>query len=200
MLMTSVSGCGTFLYFFWPFGRTVTIPAEYDGLANHTVAVVIYADEQTQYEYPWVMLNLSARISGRLQEKLENVTTVDARKITAYQRQNLHWTAMDKTELGKALKADFVLHVSLVEFSTAAKGFGETLHGTINGEVKLYDCSEPEIDSLVWTTQNIEIEFPKTPTIRTAKKEAEIRSIIQAMFADKLAKKFYSYKVDREDL
>lgn len=207
VLLTSVcilallnSGCGTFMYFFWPFGRTVTIPAEFDGLQDHTVAVVVFASESTQFEYPWVVLNLSAMTSSRLRAGVKNVTTVSPQKITAYQRKNLHWAEIDRTALGKALKADFVLYISLVEFSTVEEGYVDLLRGRVNGEVMVYDCSKEEDKACVWKGENIRIEFPKTATVRTPKNESDIHAVIMAKFSEQLAKKFYSYKVDREDL
>ena len=200
VLMLLTSGCGTVMYFIWPFGRTVTIPAEFDGLKNHSVAVVVFARESTQFEYPWAVMNLSAATSSRLRAGVRGVTTVAAQKITAYQCKNLHWVEMDRTALGKALDADFVLYISLVEFSTVEEGYVDLLRGKVNGEVKVYDCSKSEADACVWTCDNIRVAFPKTATVRTVKNEADIRSVILVKFSEKLAKKFYSYKVDREDL
>jgi hypothetical protein len=200
VLMLLTSGCGTVMYFVWPFGRTVTIPAAFDGLKNHSVAVVVFARESTQFEYPWVGMNLSAMTSSRLRAGVKDVTTVDAQKINAYQRKNLHWVEMDRTALGKALDADFVLYISLVEFSTVEAGYVDLLRGRINGEIKIYDCSKSEDNACVWTCDSILVEFPKTATVRTVKNEADIRSVIMVKFSEKLAKKFYSYTVDREDL
>jgi hypothetical protein len=193
-------GCGRLMYFFWPFGRTQTFEAEFDGLESHSVAVVIFAGDQTQYEYPWATLNLSAMISSQLKNRVKDLTIVDPKKITAYQRKNLHWMSMDKTDLGKKLKTNFILHISLIEFSTAEKGTVDTLRGVINGEIKLYDCSKPEDDSCVWTCENIRLQFPKIPTIRTPKNERAIRESIIEKFSTKLTKKFYTYTVDKEDL
>jgi hypothetical protein len=199
-MLLPIGGCGKFIYFFWPFGRTVTIPAEFGGLRSSKVAVVIFAPESTQFEYPWASLNLSAMISSRLRAKVKRLTTVDSQKINAYQRKNLHWAEMDRTALGKSLEADFVLFVSLVEFSTVEEGYVDLLRGRVNGEIKVFDCSKPEQDAMVWTCPNIKVHFPKTPTVRTAKGEANIRSVILMKFSDELTKKFYSYKVNREDL
>ena len=200
VLMLLTGGCGRMMYFFWPFGRTETIHAEFEGLKGRSVAVVIFAKDNTQYEHPWAMLNLSSMTSARLRANVEDLTTIDPKKITAYQRKNLHWQAMDKTELGKTLKAEFILHISLVEFSTAEKGYVDTLRGTINGEIKLYDCSKPEDDAMVWTCENITVQFPKVPTVRTPKNEAAIRSEILTQFSDKLAKKFYTHDVDKDEM
>jgi len=200
VLMLLTGGCGEMLYFFWPFGRTKTIPAQFDGLKNRSVAVVVFAPESTQFEYTWAVLNLSAMTSARLRAGVKGVTTIDSQKINAYQRKNLHWAEMDRTALGKALKADFVLYISLVEFSTVEEGYVDLLRGRINGEIKVYDCSKSEDSACVWTCENIRVTFPKTATVRTARNEADIHSVIMAKFSEKLARKFYSYKINREDL
>jgi len=200
VLLLLTGGCGKLLYFFWPFGRTVTIPAQFDGLKNRSVAVVVFAPESTQFEYPWAVLNLSALTSARLRAGVKGITTIDPQKINAYQHKNRHWVEMDRTALGKALDADFVLYVSLVEFSTVEEGYVDLLRGRINGEIKVYDCSKSEDVACVWTCDNIRVKFPKTATVRTARNEADIHSIIMVKFSEKLARKFHSYKVDREKL
>ncbi|MCP4376242.1 MAG: hypothetical protein GY794_08730 [bacterium] len=199
MLILLTNGCGSVMYFVWPWGRTVTVPAEFDGLKNQRVAVVVFASENTQYEYPWVVMNLSSMISAKLNDEIEGITTIAPQKIAAYQHKNVHWAGMDKTALGKALGADFILHISLVEFSTVEEGYVDLLRGRINGEVKVYDCSKPESDTCVWTCDNIRVKFPKTATVRNAKNESNIHSIIMMKFSEKLTKNFYSYKVNRED-
>jgi hypothetical protein len=199
MLMLLVGGCGRLSYFFWPF-QTKTIPAEFEGLKDHTVAVVIFASETTQYEYPWAVMNLSAMISSNIVANVEGAKAISPQKISAYQRKNLHWMEMDKTKLCKALKADYVLYVSLIEFSTAEKGYIDTLRGTVNGEISIYDGSKREDDARIWISDNLIVKFPEVAIMRTARNEAGIRSGVLRKFSDELAKKFYTYKVDSEEL
>ncbi len=200
MLAPLTAGCGNIMYFIWPFDRTVTVPAEFNGLENHTVAVVVFARENTLFEHPEAPLHLSSIASAMLRKEIKNITTVDSMKITAYQSKNINWAEMDRSALGRVLKADFVLFVSLVEFSTVEEGYVDLLRGRINGEAKLFDCSKPEVDSLVWTCPNIRLEFPKTPTVRNSRNEETIRTTILTRFCNKLTKKFYSHEVNREDL
>jgi hypothetical protein len=199
MLMLLVGGCGRLSYFLLPFGHTTTVPAEFEGLKDHSVAVVIFATPNTQYEYPWAVMNMSAMTSSQISQNVKGTTTVSPQIISAYQRKNLHWTEMDKTKLGKALKADYVLYISLVEFSTSEKGYLDTLRGTINAEISLYDSDKRENDARVWTCENIRVKFPKVPVVRTAANEAGISSEILRRFSDELAKKFYTYKIDTEE-
>jgi len=194
-----MSGCGRLLYFFGPWGRTKTVPAEYSGLRNRSAAVVIFTDEKTQYQYPWVSLNLATMISSKLSRNVRGLTVVDPQKVSAYQRENLRWAEMDRAALGKALDADFVVYVSLVEFSTVEAGYVDLIRGRVNGEAKLYDSSKPEDKACVWSSaRGITAAYPKTPTVRTAGNEARVRSMILQLFSDKVARKFYSYKIDRD--
>jgi len=197
LLVLLMPGCGRFLSVFAP--RTKTVKAEFNGLKHHSVAVVIFTDETTQYQYPWVALNLSALISTRLSEKVRGIRVVDPQKVSAYQRENLRWVELDRTALGKALDADLVLYVSLVEFSTVEAGYVDLLRGRINGEVKLYDSSKPERDACIWfSDRNIRTMYPKTPTVRTGDNETHVRSVILGLFSEQVARNFYSYKIDRD--
>ena len=203
MLIMLTSGCATLAYFFLPGFQTTTIEAEFDGLQDKTVAVVVFADENTLFSHATAPLLLSSEISIKLRKSVEGLTAINAQEVAAYQSKNSAWVEMDRTKLGKVLKADFVLYISLVEFSTVEKGYIDSLRGTINGEIKLYDCSLPEEDACVWKCENIRIQFPKTPTVRTRANETLIHNTILEKFSDKLAKKFYTHTTlrdDREDL
>jgi len=46
-------------------GRDREVKAEFDGLSGKTVAVIVYTDLRTQYDYPDLNLTLSSAISGR---------------------------------------------------------------------------------------------------------------------------------------
>ncbi|MFW6065793.1 MAG: hypothetical protein ACOC9S_03145, partial [Planctomycetota bacterium] len=117
--IAQTGGCnvlGYLGYLMAPPERKVTVPADYENLPGHSVAVVVFADHAVQFEYPALRLELGSVITGELREKVEDVTVVDPRRVVRYQDQNLYWDSMDKTKLGEKLGADYVLLVSVIDF------------------------------------------------------------------------------------
>jgi len=199
---TLTSGCGFFKWisyvtFPWQPGKTVR--AEFEGLPGHSVAVVVYADENTQYQYPLVQLNLSALIGAELRGNVNGVTVTEPQKVVSYQKQNVHWDEMDRTALGKALGAEYLLSVALIEFATVEEGYLDLLRGRITGQARLYRTNLPEQQACVWRGKDIRVSFPKTPTARAGSNEGTIRLKVMRMFARRLGQKFYKHKKEEAE-
>ena len=62
----SFGGCQYAMYLFQPPAKMVTIQPEYKGLEGKTVAVVVWADQRIQYDYPYARLTLSFELQAEL--------------------------------------------------------------------------------------------------------------------------------------
>jgi hypothetical protein len=124
-------------------GQEQKVKAEFDGLSGKTVAVVVYTDLRTQYEYPDINLTLSSAICGQLEKNVKKIKLIPAARVVRYQDENIYWPEMDKTELGKAFGADYVLYVPLEEFATRVPDSSYLYRGRATCEPSVYDTSKP---------------------------------------------------------
>jgi hypothetical protein len=189
------------LYALWPGAREKKIEAEYPGLADKTVAIVVYCNQDSLYEYPGVRLSLAAMVGEGLRKAkgLEGVRLVDPRSIVKYQDENIYWDEMDKTALGKAFGSDRVLFLSLMQYTTREPGSLNLYRGRITAQASVYDVSVPERQAKVWDWDNIRVVYPKNdPTGLLRDPETSIRYRTESIFADMLVKKFHDHKVPLE--
>ncbi len=197
LIAMPLSGCramGYLGYVFFPGTGNRKVKAECTKMNDHSVAVIVYADTNTQYVHPNAQGDLTTLISSEFQNKLNNVTPLDSDTIMIFQRSNLNWVEMDKTEIASKLNVDYVLFVSLVEFATTQAEFNDLLQARITGEVTLYKAGVKERQASVWQGRPIQVKFPKTETVRQGNNEYQFRLIAMRMFADKVAKKFYNHE------
>ena len=196
----TLGGCniiGPILYVFAPEPME-TIEAEYADLPGHSIAVVLYADISLEYEYPNARRELTAYLSNRLVRDIENLTAIDFTTTLQFQEQNLSWADLDRTEIGKRLGADYVLFVSLIEFSMREKGSTDLYRGHITAEVNLYKTALPEYQAKVWHDSDISVTFPEGKTAsRIDRNDLRVRLQTLRLFVDAVAKKFYKHKVPR---
>jgi hypothetical protein len=193
-------GCDFLAYGMYLCGDEPTekISPEFEDLPYHRVAVVVYADEGVQHEYPYASLHVSEGVSAELKSKLETVETIDPLVIHKYQRQDIHWDMMDKTELGKHFEADYVLFVTLLEFSTREPGSLNLLRGRISADCALYDANKPEHQSRVWETSAVMVRYPTdNPAGQVGDDDGHIRNKTVQHFAEKLVSRFYEHKVPK---
>ncbi|MBN1941701.1 MAG: hypothetical protein JW849_00235 [Phycisphaerae bacterium] len=196
--LLAAAGCDAAGYSLWLLTprEKRNVDAEFPNLKNHTVAVVFYVDEKTQLDYPNVCLTLGAKVAEQLRQHVKNVKVIDPLRVIRYQDENLHWDTQDKKTTATDLKADFLLIVSLVEFSTRVPGQMNAFQGRISAEAKLYDSILDEGDNLLWESKRgLDVVYPKLPQY-SERMEPHIRQETEQKFADMLAKKFYDHEIE----
>ena len=196
-LACGLSGCRNLDYLFHlgaPI-QTTTVEAECDELANHSVAIVVFADQKVLYEHADAPLTLSAVIGAKLEEHVEKVSLIDPRRIVRYQRENVHWDSIDRTKLGKAFNVQYVLFVTLVEYTTREPGAMNLFRGRITADAAVYQTSLPENKARRWHAQGLRTVFPETEPGKVGDNDRRIRRETELRFAEMLARRFYKHKV-----
>jgi hypothetical protein len=178
-----------------------TEEAEYKGLPNSTVAVVVYSDPAILYDYPKLREQISNVVGYQLTKNVEKVKAVPGERVTRFQDDHGDWEGMDKTALGKKLGADFVLNISVITFSTLEPGSTYLHRGYLTAQVTLHKCSLPEKEACVWNGGEIQLKYPEKDTNMGDLNgdDREIRNQTILTFAELLAKKFYKHKLPKED-
>jgi len=195
-----LSGCDAMAYMLYMISpRNADVEAEYEALNEGSVAIVVYADQATEYEYFDVRRSVSMTVLGELERRVEGVEIIDPARVVRYQDENIYWDEMPKTQLGKALGADFILFISLLEFSTREPGSLNLYRGRITAQVGLFKTALAERQARVWYAREVRVRYPENdPTGELSESDRKIRERTEQKFADKLAKKFYDHEVPIE--
>lgn len=201
---SGLGGCGALRYMTYVLfggGNMKTVDPVFSELRGRSVAIVIFADQSVRQEHYRVELEmeLSMVIAKQLRDNVKGVKVVDPRRILSYQAQNIDWQAMEKTRMGKLFDAEYVLYVSLVEFTTREPGSPSLYRGRITAEASAWDTSLPERDARRWYAGDLRITFPeKAPIGMLGQNDDKIRRKTEYLFAEKLVRKFHKHKVRRE--
>jgi hypothetical protein len=192
-------GCnylGYFGYLVAPEEPAKTIQAEFKDLPGKTLAVVVFAEPKLLYDYPFVRDEISGAVGDQLTRNVEHLKAVSPRQIVRYQQENPEWDSEGRTALGKALQCDYVLHISVVEFSTLEQG-SEYLHrGRITAQATLYKTSLPEASACAWRGNEVRLAYPENePVGQVVEDDRALRIETIRRFADLLAKKFYKHEI-----
>ncbi len=203
-IAVATAGCNHAAYWmraFAPPAPTKTVAAECDQLTGKRVAIVIFADESVQYEYPTARVELTAALGEELKKHIKDVTVVDWRRIIKYQDSNTDWGSMDKAELAKLFNADFVLYISLVEFTLLEPGSLNLYRGRITSDVGLHQSSAQGRPGCIWREDSIRVVCPEkghAQLLETSRQVQELSYNTVKAFATGLAKRFYKHEVTKE--
>ncbi len=190
---------------FAPEHPTKTVEAAYKGLDKHSIAVVVYHGVSVQYEYPDARERVTRAIATRFGEKevadkIKGLHVISPDVVLAYQEEHLHWDEQERTKLGKALGADYVLFVSLTEYRTREPGSLNQLQGMATAEVSLYKTDRPEREARVYRGDDVRVIYPKnTPGGVPGYDDSKIREDMTRELAEKVVWKFYKHEEPEDE-
>ena len=199
LLALPLGGCNILAYFLYlisPPEPMKTVEAGFDGLPKRSVVVVIYAGDKVLHDYPRSSLDLALAIGDELknEEKIKDVTVIPPERVDAYQNKNMYWGEEDKTQLGRRFGADFVLLISVIEYSMHQRGSINVSRGRIVAEASLYETARPEHSARVWRTPDVRAVLDNAPSGRPFE-DTQLAYNTRRIFAEKLVKNFYEHKV-----
>lgn len=199
----TLAGCNQlawFGYFISPSSRYKTIDAEFEGLEDKKVAVVIVAHERLLYQYPDLREQLCAMINLELtnDEYDLDIEVVRSGRIVKYQNSNSDWQAMDRPAMAKAFGADYLLQVTLGDYSMTESGSTTLYRGYICARAEVFDAAKPAEEAMVWSGE-VEASYPPDgrPVTRMANAEDTFRTHTGRLFANELVKRFRTYKMKK---
>lgn len=180
-------GCQSALLTAMVLLKGTDVDPDYPGLKGKKVAVVCRPLVSLQYRNANVARELGQQITSLLQQQVPKIQTVDQRKVAKWTDEN---TWEEFTEVGKAMKADFVVGVDLEGFSIFQ---GQTLYqGKANATVRVYDCKQG--GKVVFEKTLPQAVYPPNAGIPTSERlEAEFRREFSMVLADQIARHFYAH-------
>lgn len=194
-LLTPASGCKLLAAPFLMWGKEPTkdVPAEYPYLQDKKVCVLVWADSETLFEYPWVQLEVSEHVTGAMQPNVSGIEFVPNRQVLELQRREPDWDRSDPAVLGARLGAERALMIELTQYTTREPESPHLYRGRIAANVKVYD-TEYRNSAPVYKT-SAETVFPLDSAGQWGTDDAAIRKATMQAFGLDLAGKFYDRQV-----
>lgn len=189
-LLAASSGCGMLATVaYWINGPT-KVPAKFTGLDKKRVAVVCL--DANSLGGPGGEADAIARaVTVNLAQNVPGVKMVRQQEIADWidsQSQDL----TDYRDVGRGVKADMVVGIDLVSFSTHE---GQTLlKGRSKVGVKVFDMTKG--GEVVYDSPPKEISWPENGARHVTENESNFRTIFIHTLAQKIAREFYAYELN----
>lgn len=144
--------------------RTYHVKAQYLGLENQRVAVMVAADEYTLFQAPGAPLKVSRAVSSRIAANVPGVTVVPPRDVMKFQQENPYWTAVPYGELVAKLDVDRIVLIDLIEYRTHEPGNAHVWQGMATGEIGVVEAEAEDPDNFAFAT-TVRAQFPEQSAI-----------------------------------
>jgi hypothetical protein len=198
LLSASLGGCNIFGLATWlALGdeQTVSRKAQYHGLDNKSIAVLVNLDGETALRYKTAQINICQSVSASLAEKLPGTRLVDPQQIAKFQRDNAYWSTRSYNELLAALKVDRLVIVDVSEYSDHEPGDANVWQGVVEADVIVAAADAKNPDDAVYK-QRVQADFPEDQPMGIVDSTANSATIQLGMlntFSKKTAWLFYDH-------
>lgn len=183
-------------FIMWGDEPTKSVQAEFTNLTGKRVAIVIWSDMDTLFEYPNVRLELSSYVERALKQAVKGIRIVPSREVIDLQNRNPDWEREDPAVLGEKLVAERVLVIELTQYTTRDSESPHLHRGQISANVKIYDVKYKDA-APVYKTE-VSATYPEHGPGKFGATDARVRADAMDAFATKLANKFQDHKVKHE--
>lgn len=172
------------------------VNAEFDKLPGNRVAILVWVDQATLFDYPHARFELSAYVEDKLaaefaQRKLE-IDLVDARDVEDYVQRDMD-ARIDPQTVGRRFKADYVVFSEILRFQIRDADQPQLVQGRLDANVSIHEVRPKGDPPVKFALAPVECAYPDAPVILNASNSSLVREGVYRLFSERVARKFYDY-------
>ncbi|TWT33441.1 hypothetical protein KOR34_32730 [Posidoniimonas corsicana] len=171
--------------YFWEGGNLVD--AQYDGLEQQRVVVFCRPPSSSTFSHAGAARDISKRVSSLLEQNVSKIDVVHPQEVDQWIDEN---DSDDYRALGKAVKADRVVHIELDHFELYS---GKTLYqGTAEVTITVHDMHDN--GRRLWDREMGEVLFPEHGGVPVQERSVQSfqRQYVDIL-AGEIARHFYKH-------
>lgn len=197
LIVPPIVSCNLLTPIVFVAGHTKTVTAEFDKLPGTRVAVLVWTDPSTLFDYPHARIELATFLADKLSAEMSrrrlNTHVISPRAVEDFIQKNVR-AQIDPRAVGLAVGADHVIFLEVIRFAMRDPDHPQFLRGRIDATVVVHDIrAEPdELRSYPLTPVNC--LYPDSgPVALSAVNSPLIREGVYRQFAEIVARKFYEH-------
>lgn len=177
--------------------KKIEVLAEYEGLDNKTIAVVVQCDPSILYENPSVSGTVAMNVSKRIGDNVPGARVLDYRHVMQWQYQTPSWSMLPYGEIATELGVERVVFIEIYEFRLHPPGNRYLWDGACASSVGIIEGDGWDTDSFARTWE-IMAKFPDIQGVgRESASESSIQMGVLAKFVDEVSWIFYRHVEDK---
>ncbi len=137
--------------------------ADYTGLANKSVAVLVSADDRTLFSFPDAPNLVCKYVTARLAADVVGIQPLDPIQVAKFQSSNPDWIVVPYGELAHRLKVQRIVHINLAQYTTHEPGNQELWQGVVRARVGISEADGKDPSNFVYTGDISAIYPPDKP-------------------------------------
>ncbi len=177
--------------------KKVEVLAQYDGLRESTVAVLVDTDMMVMYEYPSVVANLCVNLSRRIGQNVEGVGVLSPSFVLEWQYQTPSWQSLPYGVMCEELGVDRVVWVDLFEFRLNPPGNRWQWEGAASANIGIVEIDGFDPDAFA-DSFDVTATFPDIAELgRESATASQIQTGLLTKFVQEAGWLFYDHIEDK---
>jgi hypothetical protein len=175
----------------------VTVTAAYDGLANHSVAVLVSATDSIRATHPTAVADTGRAVTAAIATEVPGVTVVNPDQIAGFLRDNPDWVIVPPGQLLQRFDVERLVMINLVQYSTHETGNSHLYLGRVVASVDVISADAPDPNNAVMRAE-VSTTYPENGGVGVL--ETNDQTIAYGMrkgFALRVARLFTDYETTR---
>ena len=178
---------------------TKRVAPEFDKLPGKKVAVLVWTEPATLFDYPHTRFELATFIGDKLHAELggreSGTIVVDPRDVEDFIQQRPP-AQIDPYAVGKKFDADYVIYLEVLRFQLREPDTPQFLRGRIEASVSVHDIRADAGSQRRYDLITAQCEYPdEAPVALTATNSPLVREATYRKFAETVARKFYEHTI-----
>jgi len=179
--------------------KTIDVKAQYLGLNDRSVAVVISTSDFTAFNYPNARALITKEITRRIKANVPGVTVSDPGQILKWQDDNPYWATRPPSALIRQLGVERLVLVEIGEYRTHEPGDKHVLRGVISATINIVEAEAADPDNF-GASFNKNVLYPsavKSKIGEVAVSEQKVEIMTQTYFCEETAGLFFDHQLIR---
>jgi len=176
---------------------TKKVAPEFDKLPGKKVAVLVWTESATLFDYPNIRFELATYVGDKLYTELgqrgAGTKIVDPRDVEDF-IQKTPSAQLDPYMVGKKFDADYVVYMEILQFQLRDPNAPQFLRGHVEASVSVHDVRGAASGPRRYDLITARCEYPDDrPVALTATNAPLVREATYRKFAETVARKFYEH-------
>lgn len=200
LLIPVISACNLLTPMIFLGEHKKRVLPEFDKLSGKRVAILVWTDASTLFDYPYARLELASYVTEKIfaelaQRKLAT-DLVDPGEVENYLQKNID-AQIDPQRVGRAFNTDYVVYLEVLRFQMRDPDEPQFLRGIVNATVTVHDTKAEPDELRHYELAPVKCLFPEgVPVLMSTTNAAALREATYRKFAEQVARKFYEHTLD----
>lgn len=190
------AGCNWLIPFMFIGEHKRSVPPEFDKLVGKRVAVLVWTEPVTLFDYPHVRLELATYVGDKIAAGVTDCDVVDPELVEEFLEKNFD-AMVAPAKVANEFNADYVVYIEVIDFQIRDASAPDLVRAHVNASISVSDLRADPDETSQFFLKPVQIRCPEhQPLVMSSRNALLVRQQAYEKFSEVVARKFYKHMID----